>query len=374
MAGLYVHIPFCKQACSYCDFYFTTSKDRMKTFLSGLLSEIDHKAEWRDIGRVNTIYFGGGTPTQYSPSDLQTIFSKMEQKFKIEPDAEITIEANPENLTGDYLISLRKRTLCNRLSIGIQSFHNNELKLMNRAHDFETAELCVKNARKEGFQNISIDLIYGVPGSTLSSWRQNLEKAMKLRPEHLSAYCLTVEEGTPLEYQIRKGRLKYPEESLILDQHQMLLEVIKKNGYERYEVSNFSLPGKESKHNTSYWFDQEYIGFGPSAHSFIDQKRFWNIRNTREYLQLVNQKHQYWEEEVLTQEDRFNELIMTRLRTKWGLNLDEVANLGNRFNEHLDIALQSISPHYFELTSQQLRLTDQGLLMADKLASDLFIV
>ena len=375
MSGIYIHIPFCKQACSYCDFYFTTHQNEKEEFLSCLKKEISKRVPFVVTEPIRTIYFGGGTPSQLSIDELKEIISSIKKVVNLDHLEEVTLEANPDNLSLNYLKALKSETNINRLSIGIQSFHEKELDLMYRAHSASAGIEAIENARKIGFDNISIDLIYGVPGSDLESWHHNIQEALKLKPEHISAYCLTIEDNTRLKYWIEKGRYEYPDDDLILKQSNMLMDLLSKAGYDHYEISNFSLPNRHSKHNTSYWFGHSFIGLGPSAHSFTPGKRYWNVRSTKEYIKSVNENKIFWQEESLTLTTQYNEYIMTRLRTKWGLNFSEIEEkFGEKYENYLEAQLSFVKKGLLNSENGIITLSKEGKHMADGIAADLFAV
>ena len=327
------------------------------------------------FNEIKSIYFGGGTPSVLSYLEIQQLISKATSTVALMPDAEITLEANPDNLSMEFLTALKTKTLVNRLSIGMQSFHASELELMYRAHNVAESIQAFKNAREVGFENISLDLIYGVPGSTLTSWKANVQRAIDLNPEHLSAYCLTIEDNTRLKYWIEKGRHIYPEESLILEQSELLMEMTQSAGYEHYEISNFAKPNQYAKHNTNYWKGEPYLGIGPSAHSFKGNERSWNISNTKEYILRTGQNKVTFETETLSKIDRFNEFIMIHLRTQWGLHTNKIEELFGP--DYLDAFIQQvekIDKTLLQNNGDLYTLTKQGKHQADGIASSLFLV
>jgi oxygen-independent coproporphyrinogen-3 oxidase len=374
MAGIYIHIPFCGYACSYCDFYFTTHLHFKAKFLETLFLEIDNRKNFLNGKTVSTIYFGGGTPSKLSPKEIESIINKLKQSFSIEKDAELTLECNPDDIDLQTAIKLREVGI-NRLSMGIQTFHDKELDLLGRKHTGSVAIKAVKNIRKAGFENFSLDLIYGIPDSTISSWEQNLDTLISLKPNHISSYCLTIEPGTPLAYQINKNRLNLPNEHIIIEQFETLIKTLSSHGYEHYEISNFALPGLESKHNTSYWQGTHYLGLGPSAHSFDGKNRIINVPNTKDYCAHIGTKQGIQIEE-LSENDRFNEYIMTGLRTKWGIDLEFVqTTFPTCYYKQLVLDLDiPIKNGLVKMTSSSVFLSATGKLFADKIASDLFAV
>ncbi len=373
MAGIYVHIPFCKQACSYCDFYFTTHLLDKADFLNALFQEIVSRTSYLQGQEVETIYFGGGTPSQLEVYELAAIISRIRANYSVTPSAEITVEANPDNLTTSYLTQLFQIGV-NRLSIGIQSFKEEDLVLMNRAHQAQQAVLCVELARKAGFQNISIDLIYGLPNATIDDWRNNISSALQLNPEHISAYNLTIEAGTPLAHLVSKGRVILPSDEEVVEQHHLLVEQLGLAGFEHYETSNFARSGFRSKHNSSYWSGVHYLGFGPSAHSFDGNSRRWNIANTKTYVKRIEQDADYFETETLSKTDRMNEFIMTGLRTVEGINLNHFeSNFGKE--PYMELIRQSSAAQKKALllqTDSRLMVSAKGKVLLDGLTAELF--
>lgn len=386
MSGIYIHIPFCKQACHYCDFHFSTSLKNKQPFLRALTKEMDLRKDFfvdkePNKKKVNTIYFGGGTPSMLDVSELMGIFDELHSNFEIEPNAEITLEANPDDLTPQKTKAL-KDTPINRLSIGIQSFYDEDLQLMNRAHNSKEALNIVKQAQDNGFNNISIDLIYGIPTLTHAKWEKNLRTTFELDVKHISAYCLTVESKTALQKLIAAGKIKNVDEQHSSEQFEMMLKEMQTNNFQQYEISNFCKDEFYSKHNSNYWLKEKYLGLGPSAHSYNGELRQWNIANNAKYINaLANTetligKNELYEQEELTSNQRYNEYVLTSLRTVWGTNLNYIsAQFGQEFLKH---CLKEAQP-YFLLNqliqkNDYLFLTNEGKLFADKIASDLFIV
>ena len=382
MAGIYIHIPFCKQACHYCDFHFSTSLQNKEAFLNALKKEIVLQKEYLKTEKISTIYFGGGTPSLLSKSELVEIFDCLKRNFQINEDAEITLEANPDDLTEEKIKEL-KATPINRLSIGIQSFYDEDLKLMNRAHASEESIKAVKFAQENGFENITIDLIYGIPGLTDHRWRNNLQIAFALNVNHISAYCLTVEPKTALAHQIKTGLIKNIDEQHGSEQFEIMLDAMHQNDFVQYEISNFCKNGAFSKHNSNYWKKENYLGLGPSAHSFNGESRQWNISNNALYIQSIEKGGLSFEKEILSKEQRYNEYVMTSLRTIWGLDLNLIQqNFGevyaNYFLKEIDLYISTAdviiekSPSPLERDGVRYYLSDKGKLIADKIASDLF--
>ena len=375
MAGIYLHIPFCKQACNYCDFHFSTSTKLKSNFVEALLKEMSLRKEYLDGEKIHSIYFGGGTPSLLSKEELKLIFDALYNLFDIDENAEITLEANPDDLNFEKLQVL-KNSPVNRLSIGIQSFREEDLLFMNRAHNAKEAYSVVTSCRAMGFDNLSIDLIYGTPGLSDEAWKENLQIAFDLGVSHISSYALTVEEKTALYQQIKKGLLAPVDEAQSADQFKILMSEMLKNGYEQYEISNFCLPGHYSRHNSSYWKKDKYLGLGPSAHSFHGDSRLWNVANNAIYIKAINAGELPFEEEVLSTIDAYNEYVMTSLRTVWGCDTKQIKK---DFSEELascfvEEAKAYLLDGHLEETSGVYYLSQSGKLLADRIASDLFKV
>lgn len=375
MAGIYLHIPFCKQACNYCDFHFSTSLKMKASFVDALLTEIELRKSVFDQQTINSIYFGGGTPSLLSEEDLNRIFATLFTSFSVSPLAEITLEANPDDLSLEK-IKVLKNTPINRLSIGIQSFRDEDLRFMKRAHNAKEALSSIKNCKQAGFTNLTIDLIYGTPGMDSSAWLENLNIAFDLDIPHISSYALTVEPNTELHHQVLHQKVSNVDENQSAAQFELLTSQMKRNGYEQYEISNFCKPGAYSKHNSSYWKKDMYLGLGPSAHSFYDNKRLWNVSNNTKYVKSLAQNLLPLQEEVLSLEDRYNEYVMTSLRTKWGCSIAEIEN---NFSSELAVYFRNeielyVSTENVLVKKEVYYLSEKGKLLADKIASDLFKV
>ena len=374
-AGIYIHIPFCKQACNYCNFHFSTSLDLKEDLLKCLEKEIILRKNYLEGRQIQTIYFGGGTPSLLSMDEIKKLLQAIYSNFEVIENAEITLEANPDDLTNEKLDELKNAGI-NRLSIGVQSFFDKELKWMNRSHDAIQAENCIRNAKEIGFDNITIDLIYGVPGLTNTEWKQNLQKTIELNIDHLSCYALTVEPKTALYHQIEKDKLPPLNEQQAAEQFEILMAFAKQTGFEHYEISNFARDKKYSKHNTSYWKGNWYLGIGPSAHSFNSSTRQWNIANNALYIKSINEDEDPAETEILTIPQQYNEFVMISLRNMWGLNLNEIKN---RFGDTYLHLIQKESARYIQsgdivLENEKMKLSDKGKLIADKIISDLFFI
>lgn len=372
MAGIYIHIPFCKQACHYCDFHFSTSLKKKDELLNALVKEIQlRKDEFSQI-EVQTIYFGGGTPSLLTNDELQLLIDTVYVNYKVAANPEITLEANPDDLSSKRIIELTN-TPINRLSIGIQSFFESDLKLMNRAHNAEEAKDCLEEATTY-FDNISVDLIYGIPGVSNAQWLQNIEMALSYNIPHISSYALTVEPKTALASFIKKGVIDDVDDEQAHEQFQLLKDKLEASGFIHYELSNFGKEGYFSKNNSAYWQGKLYIGIGPSAHSFNGKQRGWNVRNNSKYIKAIQQDELPIEIETLTTTDRYNEYIMTGLRTIWGVSLDKVeADFGKTFREYLiEQANVFINEHLLYIDDGHMRVTRKGQFLSDGIASELF--
>jgi oxygen-independent coproporphyrinogen-3 oxidase len=374
MAGIYIHIPYCKQACSYCDFHFSTSHKSLPDLVDSIIKEINLRKEYLRNEGIETIYFGGGTPSLLPIEYIDRIFESIYTNFAVSNAAEITMEANPDDLTTSYIRSIR-HTPINRLSIGIQSFDDAHLIEMNRAHNSKQALRCVPEVMDMGIEDVSIDLIYGIQGMGMLGWKKNVEIALNLPINHLSSYCLTVEPKTILAYKIANGSSVAVNDEDAVSQYEYLLEVTEAAGIPWYEVSNFSKPGKASKHNSSYWEGIPYLGIGPSAHSFDGKSRQWNIKSNSAYIQQLTAGKIPAEIEILNSKDKFNENILTSLRTRKGLSLMAIRNLNNEeeFKRILLIASNKSHQQLLTISDEKIALTRKGLLFADAIAAEFFI-
>jgi len=375
MAGIYIHIPFCKQACHYCDFHFSTQLKQKESFLQALQKEIGLRKSYLGQQTVDTIYLGGGTPSLLDAQELETLFSSLRCQFVISGNAEITLEANPDDLTPEKLSAIQ-RSAVNRLSIGIQSYREEDLQRMNRAHTAAQALQCVRLARDHGIRNISIDLMYGLPGLDDVSWKENILQAVEMEVEHISAYCLTVEPRTALAGFIQKGITSIPDDACSAGHFRILREITGLYNYKQYEISNFAKEGYVSKHNSNYWKGVSYLGLGPSAHSFDGQSRQWNVSNNTKYIQALLNDTPDFQKEDLTPEQRYNEYVMTSLRTMWGCDTKVIqGRFGAKMETHF-LKEAEFYLHSGQLVkiNEVLILTEEGMLIADKIASDLFIV
>ena len=372
MAGIYIHIPFCKRRCIYCDFFSTTQSEKKAEYVHALVRELEMRKDYVGDEEIETIYLGGGTPSQLSQEELEEIFAYIYKVYKVTPDAEITLEANPDDLTPEYVSMLRTLPV-NRISMGIQTFQEETLKLLHRRHTAQQAIEVFRRCREAGFQNISIDLMYGLPGETLETWEQDLQQAVDLHPEHISAYHLIYEEGTTLWNLREQNKVEEAEEELSLTLFKTLIERLTKAGYQHYEISNFCLPGLHSRHNSSYWTGKKYLGCGPSAHSFDGISRQWNVSSLEKYLEGIRSNQLDFELEDLDLYTRYNDFVITSIRTCWGMPL---AQLRTTYGETLyNYCLRMAKPHIeqgvLEIKEDTLKLTPQGIFISDGIMSDL---
>ena len=374
MSGIYIHIPFCKQACHYCDFHFSTNLKKKDEMVLALAKEIEmRKSEFQDE-IVETIYFGGGTPSILQIEDLKFLIDAVYKNYKVVENPEITVEANPDDLTENRIIELSKNKV-NRLSIGIQSFFEDDLQLMNRAHNVEEAKKCLEIATQY-FDNISIDLIYGVPEMSNEKWLQNIETALSFGVPHISSYALTVEPKTALHTFIQKGIIPQPDDEVAQEHFQILVDKLSENGFIHYELSNFGKENYFSKNNSSYWLGKKYIGIGPSAHSYDGKNRGWNVSNNSLYIKSIQENKLPIEIETLTKTDRYNEYIMTGLRTIWGVSFERIEQeFGKTYLDYLNQqAAKFIEDHLLFVDDNILRTTKKGKFLSDGIASDLFLL
>ncbi|QHS55743.1 radical SAM family heme chaperone HemW [Mucilaginibacter sp. 14171R-50] len=372
MAGIYIHIPFCKQACHYCDFHFSTSARYKDEMVQALLKEIGLQKNYLTNETIETIYFGGGTPSVLSADEIIRIINTITEVHTVAAGAEITLETNPDDLDQQKINALR-HTPVNRFSIGIQSFFDEDLQWMNRVHRAAEAEAAVKRAQDAGFENITADLIYGYPLLTDAKWKNNLDRIFELGIPHISAYSMTVEPQTALATFISKKKQPAMSERQSAGQFSLMLDAMLANGFEQYEISNFCRPGHYSRHNTNYWQGVKYLGVGPSAHSFNGETRQWNVANNAKYITAIAQSIIPAEIEVLSETNRLNEYVMTSLRTVWGLHLDKL----NAIAPGASTELQKAAAPYLNngsLTQADnvVKLTRHGKLYADNIAASLF--
>ncbi len=374
MAGIYIHIPFCKQACVYCNFHFSTSLNMKEDMLAAIHAELELQKHYLESPAIETLYLGGGTPSLLTADEINKLTDHIATHYNIGTLKEYTIETNPDDLTHAYIQSL-KNTPVNRFSIGVQSFFDADLRYMNRAHNAQEADYAIKAAQDAGFSNITIDLIYGTPGLTDNNWQHNLRQVDNLGIPHFSAYALTVEEKTALHHNIKAGKSQPVNPEQAAHQFEMLMDFAAQTGFEHYEISNLAKPGHRALHNTNYWLGVPYIGIGPSAHSFNGITRQWNIANNALYIKsLLADRKINFEQEILTTEQRLNEYIMTSLRTSWGLNLDKVTKEFGSDYAHVILkgSERFIEEQKLILDNDSLILTNQGKLFADYIAAELF--
>lgn len=376
MAGIYVHIPFCKSRCIYCDFFSTTSLEERDRYVVAVKRELEIRKDYLpQATRIDTVYFGGGTPSMLRAEQLCDILCHIRQTYDVSPLAEITAEGNPDDLSTEYLSTLRQGGF-NRLSMGVQTFSNERLRFLCRRHTVEVAEQAVSNARNAGFENISIDLMYGFPGETLEEWEKDIEQALCLKPEHISAYALMYEEGTRLWTMLERGTVEEIDENLSLSMYETLMERLRIAGYEHYEISNFCKPDHHSRHNSSYWEGVPYIGIGAAAHSFDGLSRQWNPESLNEYFRGIESGAPSFEKERLTNSQRYDEMVMTGLRTAKGVDLRKLENMFGK--DALDYCMSNAQPHIeagrmmIERNSM-LKLSKAGIFTSDDIMSDLMM-
>lgn len=368
MGGIYIHVPFCRKKCFYCDFYKTTAVSQRPLFLKALHREIDLQCGYLGSETVETVYFGGGTPSVLLPAEIGDILEHLKRYHSFGNHAEVTVEGNPDDLSPAYLKEL-KTVGVNRLSIGIQSFHPEDLKRMNRRHTRDQALRSVFDAHDAGFNDISIDLIYGLPELSTGRWEENLRLAMELPATHLSAYHLTYHEGTMFFHWLKKGQLKEIPEDDSIAQFEMLMDISAEAGYEHYEISNFARNQSYSRHNSGYWNGKKYLGLGPSAHSYDLISRQWNVADLYHYLKSLDQGELNFEKEILSETDRFNDLLITRIRTKWGLDLNELQSIfSTRARKQLEKSADKylISGH-LQMEGDIISLTRKGIMISDEI-------
>ena len=391
MAGIYIHIPFCKSKCAYCNFFSLISEKKIVEYVDALKKELIARNQYLGNEKVKTIYFGGGTPSLLPTKYIDEILKILNNNFDLVSNPEITLEANPDTIDKEQLFDLKSLGV-NRISIGIQSFHDDDLKYLDRRHDSKHALQIIDDLNCVGFEKLTLDLIYGIPTLTEEKWNKNLDIFFSTGISHLSAYALTIEPKTILGQRIEKGDLQDVNEDETVRHYNILVDRTKENGFEHYEISNFAKPGCRSQHNSIYWNDEKYIGLGPSAHSYDGNSRQWNISNLTKYIQLVNTDidadtdtdidtntdadlGRYYEKEILSKEDKFNEYVMTSLRTSWGCDVEKIsAKYGSYYSEHF---LKNVKKY---LESGEMlkdfntyRLTDEGMLFADGIAAELFL-
>ena len=375
MAGIYIHIPFCRQACHYCDFHFSVSLSSMKELVEAIKKEIVLRKNYLQGEDVETVYLGGGTPSILPHAALMDIFSELAKHFTISKDAEITIEANPDDLSLKKIKELTS-TPVNRLSVGIQSFFDTDLKFLNRIHTGDEAERCVHHLQEMGFKNITIDLIYGIQTLSNEQWSKNIEKAFQLNVNHISSYSLTVEPKTVFASMIQKKSIPNVDDVKSAEQFEILMDSMLANGFLHYEISNFCKEGFYSKHNSSYWLGKSYLGLGPSAHSYNGIERQWNVKSNSKYISSLKENIIPMENEILTEHQKYNEYILTSLRTMWGVDEKKIESDFSKdvYERYLKSVIEKINEGYVQKETGKLTLTRKGKLYADKVSSDLFII
>jgi len=378
MAGIYIHIPFCKSRCIYCDFFSTTSLTERDKYVAAIKKELELRIDYLPLNaKIETIYFGGGTPSMLRAEQLCDVLNHIKQIYNVTENAEITIEGNPDDLCIDFLESIKKGGF-NRLSMGVQTFNDKRLKFLCRRHTADIAKKSVENARKVGFDNISIDLMYGFPEESLADWISDIDQALLLAPEHISAYSLMYEEGTQLYKMLESGRIEEIDEDVSVKMYNLLIERLQSSGYEHYEISNFGKKGMHSRHNSSYWEGIPYLGVGAGAHSFDGNSRQWNPNSLEEYIAGIVSNNPIFEKEELTPNQRYNEMVMTGLRTAKGIDLKRLETL---FGKHrLEYCKNNARPHIeagrLEIydNTNSMRLTRNGLFVSDDIMSDLMLL
>ena len=374
MAGIYIHIPFCKQACFYCDFHFSTSLQKKGEMINSLIKELQIRKNELQNTPIETIYFGGGTPSVLSVEEIQLLIKAVYDTYPVIENPEVTLEANPDDLTEEKIRAFSMSPI-NRLSIGVQSFFEKDLILMNRAHNSQEAKNCLSIATQY-FKNISVDLIYGIPNCTNQEWIENIRTALSFGISHISSYALTVEPKTALESLIKKGKIEMTNDQVAQEQFHLLTDELEKHHFVHYELSNFGKENYFSKNNTAYWSGKSYLGFGPSAHSFDGKKRSWNIRNNVTYIKSLQADQLPIEREVLTKTDQYNEYIMTGLRTIWGVSLPIIEeNFGKKYRRYLQNGSKKhIQQDLLYFEDKILKTTKKGKFLVDGIASDLFML
>jgi len=375
LASIYIHIPYCKQACTYCDFHFRISQKDKEEMLKSIEKEIEMRQSYLNDSTISSIYFGGGTPSMLNKAEIQSLIHTIYNSFKIDTDAEITLECNPDNLNKKKLLELKKIGIT-RLSIGIQSFDDSDLKFMNRSHNAKEALSCIQFAKEVGFENITIDLIYGLPKQSNEKWKKNLTQMLALDIQHFSAYSLTVEPKTKLKHLIDKKLITPLDDKVTVEHFNTLVDIASENNFVHYEISNFGKEGFFSNHNTSYWKNKHYLGIGPSAHSFNGISRQWNVASNKEYIKKLNEDDSYFEVEQLSDTQQYNEYIFTALRTIWGVELEYINNQFGQeaINYFKKQVINWENKDHIKNEDGIYTLTKQGKLYADAIASDLFIV
>jgi len=376
MPGIYLHIPFCKKACHYCNFHFSTSLQSKGALLAALHRELEMQSGYLDGQPLGSVYLGGGTPSLLDTAELAALFETIHLYYKVSADAEVTLEANPDDLNADKIADLKNHTPVNRLSIGIQSFREEDLVWMNRAHHATESVQCLERVVGAGFTDWTADLIYGLPESNDDVWASNVQQLLDFGAPHLSAYCLTVEQGTALHHFVQKGQSRPVDEQQALQQFEYLMDTLAGRGYEHYEISNFALPGRYARHNSRYWLGDSYLGVGPSAHSFDGHSRQWNVSNNARYIKSIENGLVPFEKELITPTMRYNEYVMTRMRTHWGCQLADIQALGAVFAGHFEHEIVPLQKKGLveKAGSGAWKLTQAGKFQADGVSASLFWV
>lgn len=375
MASIYIHIPFCKQKCIYCNFYFSTSMDSKDLIVECLKKEIESRANYLHNKKIKSIYFGGGTPSILESKDINSILNYIYKHYNLDENIEITFECNPDDLNFEKLISLKKNGI-NRLSIGLQSLNDKDLKFMNRNHSASQSKQAIFDAKKIGFNNISVDLIYGIPSQNLNSWKNTLLTILKLEIQHISAYALTIEKNTQLYHLVKKKKVNELNEKKFLRLYDELISFTKKNNFIQYEISNFGKKDFFSNHNIGYWTGNHYLGIGPSSHSFNGNSRRWNVSSNKKYIDSLKKNNYNYKTETLSIKEKYNEYVFTSLRTIWGVNISYIEKkFGGKFKDYFYNEVQRWSNHIIMLNKKNTYiLNDEGKKIADKIAADLFAV
>lgn len=374
MAGIYLHIPFCKQACHYCDFHFSTSLSMRTDLLNSMQLELFRQKEYLDNEKIETIYFGGGTPSLLETAEIHALLESIHKHYKVSEQAEITLEANPDDLDARTLKDYFSMGI-NRLSIGVQSFFDDDLKRINRAHSSAQAKTSVGLAKEAGFHNITLDLIFGLPDMSMEKWEKNIQAFLSADVPHISAYALTVEPRTALSHYIKKGSWQLPPEEYTIAQYNLLRKILAGIGYEHYEVSNFAKPGFYSQHNSAYWLQKKYLGIGPSAHSYNGSSRQWNIAHNIKYTQHLNKGEPWFETEILDEKTLLNEYLLTRLRTSWGVEKQFLEKNYPAFYPAITLeAEKQVRKKVLLETETHYIISQEGMLLADSIAADMFVL
>lgn len=376
MAGIYLHIPFCKHRCAYCGFFSSTDSELKEAYVSALCRELEMRKHYAGDEPVRTIYVGGGTPSQLSLPQLERLFTQIYKIYKVDTDAEVTLEVNPDDVRDEYTSALSCSLPIRRLSMGVQTFNDERLRFLKRRHTAAQAIEAVERCRRYGFSNLSIDLIYGLPGETLDEWGHDLRQALSLEVPHMSAYHLSYEEGTPLWKMKEQGRVTEVDEEVSAAMYTMLVEHLVRAGYEHYEISNFCRPGMESRHNSSYWKGIPYIGCGAAAHSFDGKSRQWNIASIPYYIKGIEEGRPQVEREELDLYTRYNDYLVTSLRTRWGASLEKVhSQFGPLLHGYcLKNAHRHLEQGLLQVDGDSLHLTEKGIFLSDGIISDLLWV